>query len=162
MLFFGPSDREGRSRMETLERTETRTPQRQAFQPADVLKQVVISALAISPDGESIVYVKRTIENNKYARRLWRTTFNGGEPEQLTAASANDLRPRFSPDGKQLLFISDRTGKPQAWVMPTSGGEPRQVTDLPSGVAAAEWSPDGTRLVLSGGSGVKRFIVGKE
>src|SRR5690242_10873046 len=149
--------------MKTLEREEgTQEAQRQAFQPNDVLKQVVISALAISPDGESIVYVKRTIENNKYARRLWRTTFNTSEPEQLTAASANDLRPRFSPDGKQLLFISDRSGKSQAWIMPTSGGEPRQVTDLGSGVVAAEWSPDGTRLLLSGGSGVKRFIVGKE
>src|ERR1700747_723131 len=102
--------------MKTLEREEgTQEAQRQAFQPDDVLKQVVISALAISPDGDSIVYVKRTIEKKKNApRRLWGVTYNGGEPEQLTAASANDLRPRFSPDGKQLLFISDRTGKPQA------------------------------------------------
>src|SRR5579864_739627 len=119
--------------METLERTEERARQSEAFQPKDLLKQVVIPALAISPDGESIVYVKRTIENNKYARRLWRTTFKGGEPEQLTTADASDTRPRFSPDGRQLLFISDRSGKPQAWVMPTSGREPRQVTDLPSG-----------------------------
>jgi dipeptidyl aminopeptidase/acylaminoacyl peptidase len=149
--------------MKTLEREEgTQEAQRETFQPKDVLKQVVISALAISPDGESVVYVNRTIENNKYARRLWRTTFKGGEPGQLTAANASDMRPRFSPDGKQLLFISDRSGKPQAWIIPTSGGEARQVTDLPSGVAAAEWSPDGTKLLLGGGSGVKRFIVGKD
>jgi dipeptidyl aminopeptidase/acylaminoacyl peptidase len=149
--------------MKTLEREEgTQEAQREAFQPKDVLKQVVISALAISPEGESIVYVKRTIENNKYARRLWRTTFKGGEPEQLTTADASDTRPRFSPDGRRLLFISDRSGKPQAWVMPTSGGEPRQVTDLPGGVGAADWSPEGTRLLLLAGSGEKRFIVGKE
>ena len=149
--------------MKTLEREEgTQEAQREVFQPRDVLKQVVIPALAVAPDGESIVYVKRTVEDNKYARRLWRTTFNAGEPEQLTTASASDTRPRFSPDGKQLLFISDRSGKPQAWVMPTSGGEPRQVTDLPSGVGAADWSPDGTKLLLLAGSGEKRFIVGKE
>ena len=149
--------------MQTIGREEgTRTEQPTQFQPKDVLKQVVISSLAVAPDGETVVYVKRTIEDNKYARRLWRTTFKGGRPEQLTTANASDGRPRFSPDGKQLVFISDRSGKPQAWVMRTTGGEPRQITDLPTGVGAADWSPDGTRLLLLGGSGEKRFIIGKE
>ena len=149
--------------MKTLEREKgTREAQRETFRPKDLLKQVVIPALAVSPDGESVVYVKRTIENNKYARRLWRVRFAGGEPEQLTTASASDSRPRFSPDGKQLAFISDRSGKPQAWVMSMNGGEPKQVTDLGSGVGAADWSPDGKRLLLLAGSGQKRFIVGKE
>ncbi|HET9781912.1 MAG TPA: S9 family peptidase [Candidatus Dormibacteraeota bacterium] len=149
--------------MKTLEReTETGEAQREPFKPNDVLKQVVIPALAVAPDGESIVYVKRTVEDNRYARRLWRVGFSGGDPEQLTTASCSDGRPRFSPDGTQLLFISDRSGKPQAWVMSTRGGEAKQVTDLPSGVAAADWSPDGKRLLVLAGSGDKRFIVGKE
>lgn len=149
--------------MKTLEREEgTQAAQREAFQPADLLKQVVISALAVSPDGESVVYVKRTIENNRYVRRLWRVDFAGGKPEHLTTSGSSDTRPRFSPDGKQLAFISDRSGKPQTWVMSTTGGEPRQVTDLPSGVGAADWSPDGRRLLLLAGSGEKRFIVGDE
>lgn len=134
----------------------------QAFQPSDVLEQVVISTLAVAPDGASIVYVQRTVEDGKYARRLWRTTFEGGEPDQLTSAKASDFRPRFSPDAGELLFISDRTGKPQAWIISLAGGEPRQVTDLAAGVAAAEWSPDGTQLLLLTGSGEKRFIVGDE
>lgn len=149
--------------MKTLERQEgTGEAQHEAFQPKDLLKQVVIAALAVSPDGESVVYVKRTIEDNKYVRRLWRVGFDGRKPEQLTTANSSDGRPRFSPDGRRLVFISDRSGKPQAWVMPTSGGEPRQVTDLPSAVGAADWSPDGTRLLLLAGSGEKRFIVGDE
>ncbi|HSS60459.1 MAG TPA: S9 family peptidase [Candidatus Limnocylindrales bacterium] len=149
--------------MKTLEREEgTQTAHRENFQPADVLKQVVISTLAVAPDGESIVYVKRTVEDGKYARRLWRTTFDKPNPEQLTSAKASDMRPRFSPDGKQLLFISDRTGRPQAWIMSLTGGEPKQITDLPSGVGAADWSPDGKKLMLLAGSGEKRFIIGKE
>lgn len=134
----------------------------QPFQASDVLKQVVISTLAVAPDGASIVYVQRTVEDGKYARRLWRTTFEGGEPDQLTRATASDFRPRFSPDGAQLLFLSDRTGKPQVWIMSLAGGEPRQVTDLGAGVGAAEWSPDGTQLLLLTGSGEKRFVVGDE
>src|SRR6266851_1315771 len=134
----------------------------EAFQPQDVLKQVVISTLAVASDGASIVYVQRTVEEGKYARRLWRTTFDGGEPDQLTSAKASDFRPRFSPDASELLFISDRTGKPQVWIMSLAGGEPRQVTDLAAGVGAAEWSPDGTQILLLTGSGEKRFIVGDE
>jgi dipeptidyl aminopeptidase/acylaminoacyl peptidase len=150
------------SNMKTLERkdVEGKTQDQEDFQPTDVLKQVVISTLAVAPDGESLVYVRRTVENGKYARRLWRTTFNAGEPEQLTSAVASDTRPRFSPDGRSLLFISDRTGKPQAWAMPLTGGEPRQLTDLPGGVGAADWSPDGRRLLLLAAAGEKRFIAG--
>src|SRR5438094_50498 len=146
--------------MKTIEREEAGIPTRTRFEPKDVLKQVVIAALAVAPDGESIVYVKRTVEDGKYARRLWRTTFDGGRPEQLTSAKASDQRPRFSPDGRRLVFISDRSGKPQAWVINLSGGEPRQVTDLPGGVGAAAGSPDGSKLLLLGGSGEKRFLVG--
>src|SRR5256885_16950117 len=117
--------------MDTLARTEPAVDapgraESQTFPPKHLLQQVLISTLAVAPDGSSVVYVRRTVEDGKYARRLWRTTFQGGQPDQLTSARASDTRPRFSPDGRSLLFISDRTGKPQAWVMPLSGGEPRQ------------------------------------
>jgi len=147
--------------MQTIEKNQpAASAEKTKFEPKDVLKQVVISSLAVSPDGESIIYVRRTVEDGKYARRLWRTAFQGGNSDRLTSAKANDTRPRFSPDGRNLLFLSDRSGKPQAWVMPLSGGEPRQLTDMPNGVGAADWSPDGTKLVLLAGSGEKRFIVG--
>ena len=147
--------------MKTIEREEAPTATGTPFKPEDVLKQVVISAVAVAPDGSSVVYVRRTVEDGKYARRLWRTTLDGGRaPEQLTSAKANDGRPRFSPDGKTLLFISDRTGKPQTWTIGLAGGEPKQITDLPNGVGAADWSPDGQKLLLIAPSGEQRFIVG--
>src|SRR5205823_11986023 len=112
------------------------------------LQQVVISSVAVAPDGSSAVYVRRTVEDDKYARRLWRVGFDGAAPDQLKATNAADGRPRFSPDGKNLAFISDRSGKPQAWLISLSGGEPRQLTDLPAGVSAADWSPDGRSLLF--------------
>ena len=146
--------------MKTIERAEAGTQTTTKFEPKDLLQQVVIAGLAVAPDGRSIVYVKRTVEDGKYMRRLWRTDFEGAKPEQLTSAKASDQRPRFSPDGRRLVFISDRTGKPQAWLINLAGGEPRMVTDLPGGVGAAEWAPDGTRLLLLAGSGEERFIAG--
>ncbi|TMF29351.1 MAG: hypothetical protein E6I30_13790, partial [Chloroflexi bacterium] len=151
--------------METLARTEPAVDalgraEPRPFHPKHLLQQVLISSLAVAPDGSSVVYVRRTVEDGKYARRLWRVSFGGGAPDQLTSAVAGDGRPRYSPDGKNLVFISDRSGKPQAWLISLSGGEPRQLTDLPGGVGAAEWSPDGRRLLLLAGSGEKRFVVG--
>lgn len=130
------------------------------LQPKDLLNQVVIQGLAVAPDGESVVYVRRTVEDNKYARRLWRVPFRGGKPEQLTSSKSSDTRPRFSPDGTSLMFTSDRSGKPQLWLMPLSGGEPTQLSDLPNGAGSGEWSPDGRRVLLQAPSGEKRFLIG--
>ena len=132
------------------------------FRPADALKQVMIQGLAISPDGETLVYSRRTIEKGKYRSRLWRVPFAGGRPDQLTFADASDGQPRFSPDGSRLSFVSDRSEKPQVWIMPVDGGEPRMVAEMPDGAGAAEWSPDGKRLLLLAGSGDQRFIVGEK
>src|SRR5947209_8669904 len=148
--------------MKTLEMREAETQTRTPFQGKDVLAQVVIAALAVAPDASSIVYSQRTVEDGRYRRNLWRTDFERRTPDRLTTARANDWRPRFSPDGTRLAFLSDRSGKPQVWAIHTRGGEPEQVTDLPGGVGAMEWSPDGTRLLLVGGSGEHRFLVGDE
>ncbi|HEV2030356.1 MAG TPA: S9 family peptidase [Candidatus Dormibacteraeota bacterium] len=150
----------------TIEKSDLRTragadSANPPFRPKDLLKQVVIQGLAVAPDGSSIVYARRTVEDNNYVRRLWRTTFKGGRPEQITTGKGSSRQPRFSPDGNSMLFMSDRSGKPQAWVMPLKGGEPRQLTDLASGAGGAEWSPDGKRVLLLAPCGEKRFLVGK-
>ena len=131
------------------------------FQPRDVLKQVMIQDLAVSPDETSVVYTRRTIEEGKYRSRLWRVSIEGGRPEQLTTSASFDSRPRFSPNGRSLLFLSDRSGKSQPWIMAFSGGEPRRAAETDGDVSAAEWSPDGRRIALVAPSGEDRFITGK-
>lgn len=131
------------------------------FRPQDALRQAMIQGLAMSPDGETLVYARRTIVNNAYRTHLWRVPFRGGRAEQLTSAAANDGRARFSPDGADVLFISDRSGKPQAWTLPMAGGEPRMLHEMSDGAGAADWSPDGKHVLLLAPSGEQRFIVGK-
>src|SRR5690242_18948136 len=127
--------------MKTIEREGAGTSTKVKFQDKDILQQVLIAVLAVAPDGSSVIYVRRTVEDGKYVRRLWRTNFDGAAPEQLTSAKANDGRPRISPDVRLLVFISDRSGKPQASVINLAGGEARQITDLQGGVGQADWSP---------------------
>lgn len=57
--------------------------------------------------------------------------------------------PSFSPDGRRIAFVSDRSGVPQVWMVPSEGGEPRQLTRLEDQVRGVEWSPDGRWLAFS-------------
>lgn len=132
------------------------------FRPADVRRQVLLQHVAVSPDGEWAAYSRRTVEDGKYRSRIWRVPLGRGRPEQLTFGDSNDLRPAFSPDGNELLFLSDRTERFQPWVLPLGGGEPRHVAELAGHVIAATWAPDRGSLLVLAPSGEDRFRVGKD
>jgi Tol biopolymer transport system component len=130
------------------------------FHGSDLRRQVRITGFDLAPDGEHAVYARQTIERDRYRSRLWRVAVSGGRPEQLTNADASDTQPRISPDGRRLLFLSDRSEKTQAWIMPLLGGEPRMIRGFPDGVTAAGWSPDGRRAAIVAPGGERRFSVG--
>lgn len=71
--------------------------------------------------------------------------------------------PSFSPDSKQIAFVSDLTGIPQIWTVSASGGWPTQVTALDDRVGVVEWSPDGEMLAFSvapgGGMNQQVYLV---
>jgi dipeptidyl aminopeptidase/acylaminoacyl peptidase len=135
-------------------------PASRPFRPTDVRRQVLIQQVALSPDGAWAAYSRRTIEKDEYRSRLWRVPLDRGRPEQLTSGEGNDLRPEFSPDGKSLAFVSDRSDRFQPWILPLTGGEPRRAAELAGQCAAASWSPDSNSLLLLAPSGEDRFLVG--
>ena len=71
--------------------------------------------------------------------------------------------PSFSPDGKQLAFVSDLTGIPQVWVADVRGGWPKAVTRLEDQVSSVTWSPDGEwlafQLAPAGGMNSQVYLV---
>jgi dipeptidyl aminopeptidase/acylaminoacyl peptidase len=129
------------------------------FTAKDLLRETRISQLALSPDGSSAVYARRTIEGGEYRSRLWRVPMTRGRAEQITTGGY-DVRPRFSPDGRSLLFLSTRSDSSQPWLLPLAGGEPTQVAEVAGGVGAAEFSPDSGTVLMLAASGEDRFRVG--
>lgn len=130
------------------------------FRAEDVTRQVMLQDVTLAPDGSFAIYERRTIRGNRYRIRLWRVELDGGAPEPLTAATDSCTHPRISPDGRSVLFLSDRTGRTRPYVMPASGGAPRAMPAPATEVRGAEWLPDGGCVILRAGSGRPRFVVG--
>ena len=110
-----------------------------------------------SPDGKWVVYdaVDVNLEANTKRSHLWIVPAGGGESRQLNSGNDNDeSRPRFSPDGRSLIFTSKAGGTPQVWMRefdPQAGalkGLARQVTFLSTGADGAIWTPDGKSIVF--------------
>ncbi len=105
----------------------------------------------ISPDGKLVAYAVTTVDlaANKSSSAIWVAPTDKGEPRQLTnVAGKKDRRPRWSPDGKKILFESNRSGESQLWVIDLSGGEARQATTISSGAENGIWSPDGKQIAF--------------
>src|SRR5437879_4735479 len=80
----------------------------------------------ISPDGTLVVYVITSVDlpGNKTSSNLWLAATDGKTPpRQLTTTPKKDRHPRWSPDGKHILFESNRGTNNQLWVIDLSGGE---------------------------------------
>ncbi|MYJ08768.1 MAG: amidohydrolase, partial [Gemmatimonadetes bacterium] len=99
-------------------------------------------SLDVSPDGQSIVF--------DMLGDLYTMPITGGNATRLTSGMGYDIQPRFSPDGQRIVFVSDRSGDQNVWLMPAAGGDP---TQLSKGVGSAflspEWMPDGKYVVVS-------------
>jgi dipeptidyl aminopeptidase/acylaminoacyl peptidase len=105
-----------------------------------------------SPDGKWVAYtVTRSIrETDKNDTDVWMVSWDGREQIQLTSTPDSESRPRWSPDGKFLSFVSSRLGgtAAQVWLLNRAGGEAVVLTEVKGGVTDYAWSPDSRRLAL--------------
>ncbi len=99
------------------------------------------SDLAVSPNGKQIAFF--------WKGDVWSASIKGGAARQLTRHPAVDRQPAWSPDGKQIAFVSEREGGQQVWVMLAGGGAPRKMTLHTEGFVLEEWMPDGKGLLTS-------------
>src|SRR5216683_2186999 len=110
----------------------------------------------VSPDGSRVAFVRVTVNEKRegYNTSIWSVPTSGGEePHQLTKGD-HDSTPRWSPDGKFLLFVraTEKDGKPepsQLSILPMAGGDSFSFTDLPKGASNPVWSPDGKTIAFT-------------
>lgn len=120
----------------------------------DLFRFLRVGDPQLSPDGKQIVWQVTTVnpESNGSASSLWIAPADGSAPPRaLTVGdgTTKDSRPRWSPDGKTILFQSNRTGSSQLHTVPAAGGAPVRLTAIATGAEDAAWSPDGSRIVFA-------------
>ena len=124
---------------------------KRAMEIADFFRCAVVSAPALSPDGKLMVFtVKRQdLEAGKSSVEIWMANVDGSNARALTPGKKTDGNPTFSPDGRTIVFTSNRSGTNQLWTIPVDGGEARQLTDFGLGLDGPVWSPDGRYLACT-------------
>src|SRR5579862_7119447 len=115
-------------------------PARRAITFKDLISMSRLSDPQISPDGRTIAYDVATpdLDGNKMKHDIWIVSAAGGAPRQLTR-SGSDMRPRWSPDGKRLAFLSARDGAQQVYTIWLEGGEASKLTSLSTGADNEIW-----------------------
>lgn len=143
--FFGPPVSDGK-RLFVFGNNYAASPMRydqrtKEFQP--YLTSGSFIDLTFSPDGQWIAYIGEGLI-------LWRSRPDGSDRLQLTTAPMHALRPRWSHDGKEILFVGELPGASYtAFVVPAEGGGAAQVLKGDKKYRSfADWSPDGKSIVM--------------
>lgn len=125
-------------------------PAQDRFDIYALLKLARVSDPQVSPDGKTVAFTVQTIDvdANKKPRQIWTVPVAGGAPVQITR-DGNNERPRWSPDSREIAFVSDRGGSSQIWLMRADGSHPKQITSLSTDASGVVFSPDGETLVFA-------------
>src|SRR5437667_4389176 len=115
------------------------------FRLIDMFELETASDPQISPDGTKVVFVRNfsDIMKDKKRSNLWIVDFDGNDLRPLTTGNANDFSPRWSPDGKRLLYASSAEGSVQIYVRWLDTGQTAKVTSVQKSPTSMTWSPDG-------------------
>jgi Tol biopolymer transport system component len=97
-----------------------------------------------TPDGRGLTFVR-----NSAVVQVHAVSVDGGDTRLLSFADHNATESRVSPDGRAVLFISDRSGNQDVWIAPLTGGAPRPVTTSAVDDFYATWAPDGRSIAFA-------------
>ena len=121
-----------------------KTPTVKTLTVQDVFNLQLPADPQISPDGRRIIYVRQfsDIMADKRHSNLWIINTDGTQHRPLTTGNFNDSSPRWSHDGTQIIYTSNRDGGGQIYRRWMDSGQTAKLTNLTAEPAGIAWSPD--------------------
>ena len=109
--------------------------------------------LDLSPDGRTIVF--------DLLGDIYTIPVAGGKATRITSGQQFDAQPHFSPDGKSIVFVSDRSQSDNLWIMNADGSSPRAITrdNDNTKYQSPTFTPDGKYIVASRGNDLYMYYV---
>ena len=122
-----------------------------SFEPMDVFDLEWATDPQVSPDGSTIVYIRKSndIMKDRERSNLWQVSADGSDHRPLYSGLNSVRSPRWSPDGKKLAFISNNTGSQQIHVRWLDSGDTAVISQLQASPTSLSWSPDGKWLAFT-------------
>jgi len=122
---------------------------KQKIKSIDLYKIKQVSNPQIAPDGKTIAYSYHFInENSEYETEMHLLDKCSKKCLQRFSDGRNNHSQKWSPDGKNLVFISDKSGTEQVWLLKEGKNEAEQLTSMRNGVSCPDWSSDGNKLLF--------------
>lgn len=106
-----------------------------------------------SPDGKRVVYVYDKLEGTDGKLSLRTCAADGTDDKVLVPHKAFEESPRWSVDGKRVLWVSTRHGNPELYTVTSEGKDEQRLTSEVTADLHPSWSPDGKRIVFTSGRG---------
>ena len=118
-----------------------------------------VEGVHVSHDGRWLLFDSNASGNQDVYKLDLTDTTGTAQPIQLTRDPGDDFLARFSPNDREIVFYSVRTGTRDVFVMTAEGSDVQRVTDLAGHELYPDWSPDGSRVVWGvSGSGTSASI----
>ena len=117
----------------------------------DICRLKVPISAAISPNEKKVAYTVESVskDKKKYYSQIFVADITSGQIRQFTFGKINDRELAWSPDGKQLAFISIRDRKTGIYVIPAEGGAERKIIEEDGAFTGLKWTPDGSEIVYT-------------
>lgn len=98
-----------------------------------------------SPGSKKVAFASK---ENQTTHAIWVIDVNDGKKLKLVYNDSYNILPNFSPDGKKIAFVSNRTGDYEIWLMDNDGANQKQLTDSKGLDSNPSWSPDGSKIIF--------------